>query len=110
MDRWKIISPSLHMDWNRHVNRELKSPSFAELIFHRSASEANIRSHLIISLWKVSCCVDFKNLFWLMCDVQSTYYLTQHVAVNGTNPNVLAEFSVYLSQKAHPPAQCYPCI
>lgn len=79
MDKWKIIGPYLHMDLNRDVNRELKSPSFVELLFHQSASEADIRSHLNISLWKMSSCVDFKNQFdfWLKCGVQSTYYLTQ---------------------------------
>lgn len=67
LDRWKITDPSLH-GWNRDVNRKLKSPSFVELIFCPSASEIVIGSHFI-SLWQMSSCVDFRNLFdfWFMC-------------------------------------------
>jgi len=71
------------MDGRRDVNRELKSPTFVELIFHPSSSGAVIRNHLTTSLWKMSSCVDFRNLFdfWWMCGVQSTDYPTQSVAV-----------------------------
>lgn len=111
MDRWKIIVPSLHMDWNRDVNREWKSP-FVEPVFHLSASETVTRSDLNISMWKMSSCVDFKNVFdfWLTCGVQSTYCLTQFVALMVQTPICWQMFRLYLSQKAHLPAQSYPCV
>lgn len=102
--------PVFARGWNRDVKRKLKSPSFVELTCHSSASE--IDSHqepLHISLWQMSSCVDFRNLFDF-CLRLRTYYMTQFTAVMVETSTSLQKFHLYLSQKAHSLAQGYPCV